>query len=143
MRLNCLQSVRALGRERREWVFLTAFSLPLVSWGAMQPSRPSSAPTDVSSRRFVDPAGYRLWYESHQLYGCDPQKLSVTQAANLRRWCRCVELIQKYAAGGIDQLSNEECALVAEGLSKRYPHLDEYPGYLAITEACRERAMER
>jgi hypothetical protein len=127
----------------REWIVLTAISLPFLPWVSFRSASEVRSTRDATSRRAYETAAYRLWYESHQIYGCDPEALSRAQWANLERWCHCVGALEKYAACGLDSLSDAECELIVELMPKRYPCMEEFPAYARIVDACRQRLSGR
>ncbi|HUY34015.1 MAG TPA: hypothetical protein VMV69_14805 [Pirellulales bacterium] len=124
-----------------EWLCLAAISLAFVACRSWNPERIKLADRAVRSSANIDPDTYRLRYESHQIYGCEPEELGYVQLARVKRWCRCVQSIEKCAARGLDSLSDAECHDITELMPKRYPHLEEYPVYVEIVRTCRRRLI--
>jgi hypothetical protein len=118
---------------------LVAISLAFFGWRAAISVPSALSGGSGASRDHVSPDRYRLWYEAHQIYGRDPEHLTDVQLANVKQWCRCAEIIDKYCADGLDGLSDHECRLAVEALPKRYPNLDEYPAFIDMLEVCRRR----
>jgi hypothetical protein len=73
------------------------------------------------------------------MYGRDPERLDAARLANVKHWCRCAQIMEKYTASGVDSLSDDECQVLAAALPKRFPHLEELPGYAALLRDCRRR----
>lgn len=126
-----------------QWICLGAISLAFFSWRAAISVPSALSGGNGTSPEHMGPGAYRLWYEAHQMYGRDPDRLAAAQLENVKRWCRCAEIMEKGATHGLDSLSDHECRLVVESLPKRYRNLDEFPAYIDMLHACRLRLDDK
>ncbi len=137
--MNLLSPRLVLRHVLCESFCLASISLAFVQCRSLNPARVRLSGGAAQSSAGIAPDTYRLRYEAHQLYGCDPEELGTVQLARVKRWCRCVQSINRYAASGLDSLSDEECHDIVELLPKRYPHLEEFPAFVEIVRVCRRR----
>ncbi|HEV3021449.1 MAG TPA: hypothetical protein VGX76_03245 [Pirellulales bacterium] len=128
-----------LPRSISSWICVAAISLPFVVGRISIWAHAARIPGDTVPRHPVGPEQYQLFYEAHQMYGCDPDRLNVKQLANVKHSCRCAQILRKYASCGLDSLSDDECRMLVEYLPKRYPNLDEFSAYIDILRVCRRR----
>ncbi|HEV3004858.1 MAG TPA: hypothetical protein VGX78_10375 [Pirellulales bacterium] len=121
------------------WICVAAISLPFVVGRFSIWVSAAKSPGDSIHERPIGPEQYQLFYEAHQMYDRDPDRLNVKQLANVKHSCRCAQILRKYASCGLDSLSDDECRMLVEYLPKRYPNLDEFPAYIEMLQACRRR----
>lgn len=82
---------------------------------------------------------WTFWFHAHQLYESDPEQLSESELNEVRRWRRCLSLMAACQPLGVEALTDEQCAFVADVFEDLDPNLAEHPGYLSLYEPCRRR----
>jgi len=83
-----------------------------------------------------------VWHHAHQLFQRDPEELSESELEDVKQWCRCLVLVERYGRTGLSSLTNGECELLVETLEKLCPNLDENAGLLPVYKACRRRLAD-
>lgn len=78
-----------------------------------------------------------FWYNAHQLYRRDPERLSESEFEDVRQWCQCVRLVERYVDQGPNSLTDDECQRVVETLANLCPNLEEHVYFFPVYEACR------
>jgi hypothetical protein len=82
------------------------------------------------------------WYHAHQLFRRDPEELAESELEDVRQWCRCLVLVDRYNKTGLNGLTDDECELVVETLEKLCPNLQEHGRFRPVYEACRRRLAD-
>jgi hypothetical protein len=136
-----LLSIRAQRGAWCQWICLAAVALPLAWWGSTH--RPSSKQRMVAVRPTAEGAtdvdAYIFAYKARLMYGCGPEELDPVQLLNVKCSLQCARAIDKFAAHGLDSLSDDECEIVVRFVPRQYPKLEEYPALERILRACRGR----
>ena len=132
--------VRALECAVLVAVGLVAFELATRYPSSPEPIRPMSGGVpESSSWRERD---WFFWYNAQQLYRRDPEELTKPQFESVKRWCRCLRLVDQYEQKGLNSMTDDECTLVVETLEKRCPNLQEHVTFLPVYQACCRRLSD-
>jgi hypothetical protein len=86
---------------------------------------------------------YVLYYQAHQLFKSDPEKLSEIQLYDLDRWCRSLALIARLRVSGVQSLTEEECQFVVQVLDEFCSDTHQFAGYRPIYESCAQSLARR
>src|SRR5579863_1337062 len=79
---------------------------------------------------------YAVYYQAYQLFGRGPEDLSVSELHAVKRWSRCLWLVDKQQSSGVQSLTDEECEFVVEVLDDMCPDTDQFTRYRPIYESC-------
>ncbi|HEV3003003.1 MAG TPA: hypothetical protein VGX78_01010 [Pirellulales bacterium] len=139
-----LPLIRAQRGAWYQWICLAAVSLPFAWWGSTHrlAGKQRMVAVRQTAERATDLDAFVFAYRARQMYGCGPEELDPVQLMNVKRSWQCDRAIDKFAAHGLDSLTDDECEGLVRLLPRQYPNLEEYPGFKRILRVCRER-LER
>jgi hypothetical protein len=86
---------------------------------------------------------YVLYFQSHQLFQCDPEQLSERELNDLKQWCRCLRLTTRHDVSGVQSLTDEECQFVVQTLDDLCPDTAPFAGFRRIHQSCRQSLDHR
>lgn len=120
----------------RECVALAAIALVAFELAVFYPTAARRSPGEQPWRE----RNYQVWYHSHQIFERDPDELNDIELQRLLAYCRCLKLISEHGENqGMDNLTSDECLLVAELLEEICPDVGQHLGYRSIYKACQQR----